>query len=74
MKPPNRKLGEPFAPRLILKPNGTLAMADGSSVQDYLRRVRRKWRVRGDVQVTINILASQLIVEKDALLARGWGA
>ena len=74
MKPPTRKLGEPFDPRIVLMPNGTLTMADGSDLQAYLKAVRRKWKVKGKVPVTINTMANQLKVESDALLARSWGA
>lgn len=74
MKPPDRKLGEPFEPRIILMPDGTLAMADGTSVQAYLRKVRRKWRVKGEVPVAIITLPNLLRLENDAFLARNYSA
>jgi hypothetical protein len=74
MKPPNRKLGDPFKPRLILMPNGTLAMADGSDLQAYLKAVRRKWKVKGKVPVAITTLPDLLRLENDAFLARNQGA
>ena len=73
MKPPDRKLGDPFEPRMMLMSDGTLAMADGSSVQDYLRKVRRKWKVKGNVPVALISIQDLLRLENDALLARNYG-
>jgi len=80
MKPPDRKLGEPIPPRLVLGPYGTLRMADGSDPAIYLRAVRRKWikegRMRtGDaIPIAVCDLPSMERIENDALLARNWGA
>lgn len=74
MKPPNRKLGEPFEPRIILMRNGNLVMADGSDLQAYLKAVRRKWKVKGKVPVAIITLPNLLRLENDAFLARNHGA
>lgn len=54
MKPtPNRKLGDPIPPRLILTPQGTLKMVDGSDPADYLKAVRKMWKVRGNVEICV---------------------
>ena len=80
MKPPNRKLGEPIPPRLILGPYGTLRMADGSNPSSYLQKVRRKWIKDGrmkkgeSIAITICDLPSMERIEGDALLLRSWGA
>lgn len=74
MKPPDRKLGQPFEPRLVLMPDGTLAMADGSSVQAYLKAVRRRWKAKGKVPVAILTIQDLLRLENDAFLARNQGA
>jgi hypothetical protein len=74
MKPPNRKLGDPFEPRLVLMPDGTLAMADGSNVQAYLKAVRRKWKVKGKLPVSIAKIQDLLRLENDAFLGRIHGA
>ena len=80
MKPPNRKLGEPIPPRLILGPYGVLRMADGSDPALYLRAVRRKWIKEGRMQtgepiaISIIDLPSMERIEGKALLARNWSA
>ena len=74
MKPPNRKLGDPFEPRIVLMRNGNLVMADGSDLQTYLKAVRRKWKVKGKVPLAIMPVTSLLRLENDALLARNWSA
>lgn len=74
MKPPDRKLGEPFEPRIVLMRNGNLAMADGSDLQAYLKAVRRKWKVKGEVPVAIITIQDLLRLENDAFLARNYGA
>ena len=74
MKPPNRKLGDPFEPRIVLMRNGNLVMADGSDLQAYLKAVRRKWKVKGKVPVAITPIQDLLRLENDAFLARNQGA
>ena len=74
MKPPQRKLGEPFDPRIVLMRNGTLVMADGSDLQAYLKAVRRKWQVKGATPIAILPNPELLILENDAILARSWGS
>jgi len=74
MKPPDRKLGEPFEPRIVLMRNGSLVMADGSDLQVYLKAVRRKWKVKGKVPVAIITLPDLMRLETDAFFARNQGA
>jgi len=74
MKPPTRKLGDPFESRIILMRNGNLVMSDGSDLQTYLKAVRRKWKVKGKVSIAIITVPSLLRLENDAILARNWSA
>lgn len=70
MKPVKRKLGDPIPVRLILTPQGTLEMVDGSDVSAYLKRVRRMWKVRGRVEIVVARREHIEAVELDALLHR----
>lgn len=75
MKAVRRKLGEPIPDRLILLPNGTLAMADGSDPAAYLRSVRRSlWKCRGPVAVVIQPKKHAETLEGEAWLLRNIGA
>lgn len=74
MKHTPRKLGEPIPPRLILKANGTLVMADGSDPAAYLKSVRRFWKVRGNQEVCITPRKFTERLEGEALLARNWAS
>lgn len=74
MKPIPRKLGDPIPERLLLKPDGTLAMADGSDPAVYLKAVRRMWKSRGTVPICINNIPNQESVEFRALLQLGHSA
>ena len=80
MNPPNRKLGEPIPPRLVLGPQGVLRMADGSDPRDYLVKVRRKWVKEGrmakgePIAISICDVANMERLEGSALLAKSWGA
>jgi len=80
MNPPNRKLGEPIPPRLVLGPQGVLSMADGSDPRDYLQKVRSKWIKEGrmakgePIAISICDVANMERLEGSALLARNWGA
>jgi hypothetical protein len=75
MKPtPNRKLGDPIPPRLILTPQGTLKMVDGSDPADYLKAVRRMWKVRGNVEICVIRRVAMEDMERDAFLYRNRGA
>ena len=70
MKPVKRRLGEPIPVRLILTPQGTLEMVDGSDVSAYLKRVRRMWKVQGRVEVSITERDAAQRLEMEALLHR----
>lgn len=74
MNPTNRKLGEPIPVRLILTPQGTLKMHDGSDVSEYLKLVRRSWKVRGNLPVCITPRDSTEELEFQALMYRNRGA
>ncbi len=74
MKFTPRKLGEAIPARLILKPNGTLAMVDGSSPAEYLKSVRRAWKMRGNIEVVIGHREAIQRLEGEALMMRNWGA
>ena len=74
MKPPTRKLGDPFESRIVLMRNGSIVMADGSDLQSYLKAVRRKWKVKGKVPIAIMPVPSLIRLENDAILARNWSA
>jgi len=71
---PNRKLGDPIPPRLILTPQGTLKMVDGSDPTDYLKAVRRMWKVRGNVEICVTRRKAIELLENEALLYRSHGA
>ena len=75
MKPvPNRKLGDPIPPRLILTPQGTLKMVDGSDPADYLKAVFRSWGADGDIQVCICPREQTEHMEQQAFLFHAFSA
>jgi hypothetical protein len=64
---PNRKLGDPIPPRLILTPQG-------SDPTDYPKAVRRMWKARGNVEICVTRRKAIELLETEALLYRNHGA
>jgi len=69
-KPGTRKLGEPIPPALILRPNGTLAMIDGSDPAEYLKAWRRAKKIKGNFEVCVAGRKTMESLEADALTIR----
>ena len=69
-----RKLATPAHRRLMLTPDGTLAMKDGSDPTSYLKKWRRNQGMKGPVFVSVITVEQLEHLESDALLARNWAS
>lgn len=74
MKWTPRKLGDPISPALLLKPNGTLAMADGSDPADYLKSYRRAQGFKGDVPISVCPITAMERIEFEVIIHRNHSA